>query len=103
MRPRAICWPGSSRRCQSGRSPRRAARGRGAALDEEALRSLYALSPAEAEVTLRLARGAAPREIAAATGRRYETVRTLLKRAMGKTGTARQADLVRCVAGHPGA
>ena len=77
--------------------------GAGAALDEDALRSLFALSPAEAEVTLRLARGAAPREIAAATGRRYETVRTLLKRAMGKTGTARQADLVRCVAGHPGA
>ena len=71
--------------------------GAGGALDEDVL------SPAEAEVTLRLARGAAPREIAAATGRRYETVRTLLKRAMGKTGTARQADLVRCVAGHPGA
>lgn len=53
-----------------------------------------ALSAMELKVAQLLAGGAAPKEIAARLGLGYETVRSHLKRAMAKTGTRRQAELV---------
>lgn len=59
------------------------------------LRQAFGLTPAEAAVAQALLQGAALREIAAQRGVGLATVRTLLARAMDKTGTHRQAELVR--------
>ena len=52
------------------------------------------MTPAEAELTVHLARGASLAEIAAKTSRSIGTARNLLKRAFAKTDTHRQAELV---------
>jgi DNA-binding CsgD family transcriptional regulator len=52
------------------------------------------LTRAEARVAARLARGSTLTEIATDLGVAHETVRTHLKRALAKTGTHRQAELV---------
>jgi DNA-binding CsgD family transcriptional regulator len=65
------------------------------ALHEPALRQLYGLTQAEARVASRIASGDTVDEIAAALGVRPATVRTQLQQALEKTGTHRQADLVR--------
>jgi DNA-binding CsgD family transcriptional regulator len=59
------------------------------------LQRLFGLTAAEATVMAEIAAGARPAEIAEASGRSLETVRTHLKALYDKTGAKSQADLVR--------
>ena len=59
------------------------------------LRRLYGLTTAEAEVALRIVRGGDLREISEALSISSATVRTHVQHVFDKTGTHRQADLVR--------
>jgi DNA-binding CsgD family transcriptional regulator len=70
---------------------------------EEVLAALYGLTPAEARVAAALASGLSVREYAERAERSVETVRTLVKRVLAKTGTSRQAELVALVAAGPAA
>jgi DNA-binding CsgD family transcriptional regulator len=65
------------------------------ALHEPALCDLYGLTSAEARVASRLARGETLDEIADALDVSRATVRSQLQQVLAKTGTHRQADLVR--------
>ncbi|MDO2376684.1 helix-turn-helix transcriptional regulator, partial [Mycobacterium avium subsp. hominissuis] len=58
------------------------------------LRRFYRLTEGEAEVALRLTRGAGLKQIADELSVSYETVRTHLQHAFDKTDTHRQAELV---------
>ena len=58
-------------------------------------------TPAEADVAASLADGLGPEAIAAARGVSPNTVRSQLRSLYGKLGAARQADVVRLVAGLP--
>lgn len=62
------------------------------------LETLYGLTRAEAELTLRLAQGESLEGIAAARAVKIDTVRTQLQTVYKKTGTHRQGELV-CLAG----
>ena len=66
-------------------------------LDTARVAALLGLSPAEAAIAVSLAEGRTVREIAAATGREYATVRTHLKRVFAKLGVSRQYDAVQVV------
>ena len=55
------------------------------------------LSPAETEIAVLLAQGRTTREIAAATGRGYSTVRTHLKHIFAKLGVSRQVEVAQLV------
>jgi DNA-binding CsgD family transcriptional regulator len=55
----------------------------------------FELTPAEADLAADLLAGLSVREIAANSGRSIATVRTHLASLLGKTGTARQSELVR--------
>ncbi len=61
----------------------------------EVLRQAFGLTVAEAAVAQALVEGAAPRQIAEQRQVTLNTVRTLVSRVLGKTGTHRQAELVR--------
>jgi DNA-binding CsgD family transcriptional regulator len=61
----------------------------------EILQRLYGLTPSEAAVALAVAQGHDPRHIAEELRIGIPTVRTHLYRAMAKTDTRRQAELVR--------
>jgi len=74
--------------------------GRGAFL-RDGLRSLFGLTKAEAELCLLLLEGRNLSEAAAHRGVRISTTRSQLKRILAKTGTRRQADLVRLLLTHP--
>lgn len=65
------------------------------AAEAQDLASLYGLTPAEARLAARLARGMSPAQAAGALGLTVNTVRTHLKRIFSKTETRRQSDLVR--------
>lgn len=68
-----------------------------------ALRQLYGLTPAEARLTDRLLRGRSLTRAASDLGISVHTARTHLKRVFAKTGTHRQAELVRrCLQGVAG-
>lgn len=60
----------------------------------EALRSLFGLTPAEAELAARLADGESIEAIAQARDTSLNTVRAQLKSLMSKTGTRRQSELI---------
>lgn len=62
-----------------------------------ALGALYDLTPAEARVLVDISAGHTPAGLAVAFGVAEATVRTHLARVFSKTGTSRQADLVRLV------
>ena len=62
------------------------------------LRDLFGLTPAEARLALELAHGASPRDAANRLGVTWNTTRTQLKAVLAKTGTNRQAALVRLLA-----
>ena len=62
-----------------------------------AVLSTYRLTPSEASVVEKLVEGMTIAEISQKLGTSIETVRTQLKRAMAKTETHRQAELVRLV------
>ncbi len=66
-------------------------------IDLDALAETHGLAPREAQVAALLARGLDPKEIAAALGIGLGTAREHLKRALAKTDTHRQANLVRLV------
>ena len=59
--------------------------------------SAFGLTPAETEVAVMLAEGRTARQIAAATGRGYGTVRVHLKRIFSKLGVSRQYEVARRV------
>jgi DNA-binding CsgD family transcriptional regulator len=61
------------------------------------LRRLYGLTPAEAEVAHRIVQGMALSEIAEALGVTIHSVRGHVKQLFAKTGTHRQAELVRLI------
>jgi DNA-binding CsgD family transcriptional regulator len=63
-----------------------------------ALASLFELTPAETRVLELIVEGRAPAEIGCRLGVSAATVRTHLQRVFDKTGSSRQADLVRLVA-----
>lgn len=65
------------------------------------LMELYALTRGEAEVAEQIADGFDPRAIAEMRGVSIETVRTQLKRILGKTGLKRQAALCKLIASIP--
>jgi len=64
-------------------------------VSEDRLRSLFALTPAEARLAARLAHGEALNEAAAELDISYATARTQLAFIFRKTGTNRQGELVR--------
>lgn len=61
----------------------------------EVLRRLYGLTPAEASLAAKLGAGATLDEVGETLGLTRNTVRFYLKRVFAKTGTSRQAELVR--------
>jgi len=70
-------------------------------MQAEVLRTLYGLTPAEAAVASLLAEGKSVKEIADRTTVRENTVRMHLKKVFDKTGTKRQAELVKIVLSGP--
>lgn len=66
-------------------------------LSRDMLEALYGLTPAEARLVTGLAEGKRLDEIAEQTGVSKNTLRTQLNRAFEKTGTNRQAELIRLV------
>ena len=73
------------------------------ALQPEALRRLYRLTPAESRLCAALANGDTLKSYAEAEGVSLETVRSQLKQAMVKTSTHKQAQLVRLLVTGPAA
>lgn len=65
------------------------------AIDEQLLRKLYALTPAECRLAAQLCRGGSAVEIAARLGVTENTVKTQMKSLFAKTGTHRQSQLVK--------
>lgn len=61
----------------------------------DALRSLYGLTPREAEIACRVAAGARPKEVAETLGLSAETVRSYLKIVYAKSGLRSQSELAR--------
>lgn len=59
--------------------------------------TVFGLTPAESEVSCRLAQGESVAEIAASTGRQKRTIYWLLEQIYAKLGVRRQVDLVRLV------
>lgn len=70
-------------------------------LNHEVLVMLYGLTTSEAHLACALSRGHDLAALSLDWGVSRETLRTHLKRALHKTGTHRQADLVRLLAGSP--
>ena len=68
-----------------------------ARIDPGLVESVFGLSPAEAEIAVLLAQGRTVRQIAAATGRGYSTVRTHLKHLFAKLGVSRQFEVAQLV------
>lgn len=66
----------------------------------EVLQGLFDLTPAESRIAREIGRGRTIEEIAGAIGTSRETVRSQLKAVLGKTGVARQAELVGLLAGN---
>lgn len=64
-------------------------------IDPQQTAQILGLTPAEGRVAAKLAEGMSVREIADASGRAVNTVRSQLKSALAKTGCSRQAELVR--------
>lgn len=70
-------------------------------IDQRRLTQLYGLSRAESRVIVLLAKGYRLDQCAETLGVAYETVRKHLKQVFGKTGTDRQAELVRLLVTGP--
>jgi DNA-binding CsgD family transcriptional regulator len=65
--------------------------------DASVLREVFSLTPAEARVTGKLSQGQSAAEIARQLGVSVETVRTHIRRALSKTATGRQGELISLV------
>lgn len=72
---------------------------RAAVPSAEVLQGLFDLTPAEARVAQGIVRGDTVEKLAVASGLSRETIRSQLKAALQKTGTARQAELVGLLSG----
>ncbi len=72
-------------------------------VSSEMLRGLFSLTPAEVRLAAALARGVRLKIVAERFGISPQTARTQLKAVFGKTGTHRQADLVRLILSSPAA
>lgn len=70
-------------------------------LNHDVLMTLYGLTPAEARLACALAKGYELTDLTTEWHVSRETLRTHLKRVLGKTGTSRQAELVRLLSGKP--
>jgi DNA-binding CsgD family transcriptional regulator len=70
-------------------------------VDPRNLIRLYGLSRAEARVAVLLAKGLRLEQSAQQLGLTYETVRKHLKQIFSKTGTDRQAELIRTITSGP--
>ena len=70
-------------------------------LSSEAVQHLFGLSPAEANLTVSIARGDRLEEAADANGLTISSARTYLKRVFAKTGASRQSDLVKLILTSP--
>ena len=66
---------------------------------EDVLNGLFDLTPAEVRVTQGIVRGETVEQLALSLGLSRETIRSQLKAAMAKTGTARQVELVGLLSG----
>ena len=66
-------------------------------VDPRLVAEAFGLTPAESEVAILLAKGSTVAAIAATTGRRENSVRSVIKRLYRKQAISRQADLVRLV------
>jgi DNA-binding CsgD family transcriptional regulator/PAS domain-containing protein len=77
--------------------------GRRPALPAGVVAALYGLTPAEARLAVRLAEGASLEAVAEGAGPARSTLRWTLKQVLAKTGTRRQADLVRLLVQGPAA
>ena len=71
----------------------------GPSLDRDLVARLYGLTPAEAELAQRLLSGDSLEAIARHSGVKPTTVRTQLQRIFDKTGTHRQAELMKILVG----
>ncbi len=71
------------------------------ATEEDILRRIYSLTPAEARLTALIAQGLSTKEASEALNVTENTVRTHLKRIFSKTDTNRQGDLVNLVLNGP--
>jgi DNA-binding CsgD family transcriptional regulator len=67
---------------------------------QEAIAKLYKLTPMELRVLFAIVQAGGVPEVAAMIGSSSSTIRTHLRRLFSKTGTGRQADLVKLVAGY---
>ena len=67
---------------------------------QEVIRTIYKLTPTELRVLLAIVQVGSPAEAGEALGIAESTVKTHLHRVFAKTGTKRQADLVKLVAGY---
>jgi DNA-binding CsgD family transcriptional regulator/PAS domain-containing protein len=65
--------------------------------DQDVIRRLFGLTPGEARLARLIAEGATLREAAMRLGWREQSARTRLKTVLDKTGTHRQAELVRLI------
>lgn len=70
-------------------------------LNHDVLMTLYGLTGAEARLACALSRGRELGELSVEWSVSRETLRTHLKRVLGKTGTSRQSELVRLLNGKP--
>lgn len=70
---------------------------REAPVDARVVGDVLGLTPVEAEIAVLLAEGRTVRQIAAGTGRKYNTVRSHLKQMFGKLGVARQLEVAKAV------
>ena len=68
-----------------------------ARVDPGLVQAALGLTPAQAAIAVLLAEGRTPRRIAAATGRRYGTVRTHLKHIYARLGVSRQLGVAQLV------
>ena len=68
-----------------------------ARIEPDLVEAVLGLTPAETEVAVMLARGRTLRQIAAATGREYSTVRTHLKHIFAKVGGSRQFEVAQAI------
>ena len=66
-------------------------------IDPGLVRAALGLTPTEAEIAVLIAEGRTSRQIAAATGRGYSTVRSHLKQIFAKLGVSRQFELAQLV------
>ena len=68
-----------------------------ARIEPDLVEAMLGLTPVEAEIAVMLAQGRTVRQIAAATGRGYSTVRTHLKHMFAKLGGSRQFEVAQAV------